>query len=75
MHRRTGIKVAAVFGLFDVVMPATGMLIGCNLAGELGHAVRWAVAGILAVAYELVKALRGDDTCRPGTGDGFRACS
>src|SRR6202522_1813394 len=34
--RRTEIKVATVFGLCDVVMPATGMLIGTRLAGPLG---------------------------------------
>jgi putative Mn2+ efflux pump MntP len=63
VSRRTGIKVATVFGLFDVVMPATGMLIGHRLAGDLGHAARWAGAGVLAVAavYGLVEALRGDD--------------
>ena len=63
VNRRTGIKVATVFGLFDVVMPATGMLVGHRLAGDLGHAARWAGAGVLAVAavYGLVEALRGDD--------------
>ncbi len=63
VDRRTGIKVATVFGLFDIVMPATGMLIGRGLASELGHAARWAGAGILAMAavYGLIEALRGDD--------------
>jgi manganese efflux pump family protein len=63
VDRRTELKVATVFGLFDVVMPGTGMLIGDRLAGELGHAARWAGAGILAAAavWGLVEALRGDD--------------
>jgi manganese efflux pump family protein len=67
VSRRTRFKVATVFGLFDVVMPATGMLIGHGVAGELGHAARWAGAGILAAAaiWGLAEALRGD-----GDGDG-----
>ena len=36
VNRRTEFKVAAVFGLCDVVMPAAGMLIGRGVAGELG---------------------------------------
>ena len=36
VDRRTEIKVATVFGLCDVVMPATGMLIGTGLASPLG---------------------------------------
>jgi len=60
---RTEIKVATVFGLCDVVMPATGMLIGTGLAGPLGSAARWAGAGILfaTAIWGLVEALRGDD--------------
>jgi manganese efflux pump family protein len=63
VNRRTEIKVATVFGLFDIVMPAAGMTIGRGLAGELGHAARWAGAGILAVAavWGLIEALHGDD--------------
>jgi len=63
--RRTGIKVAVVFGLWDTVMPATGLLIGHRLAGDLGPAARWTGAGVLAAAglYGLVEALGdGDDT-------------
>ena len=73
VNRRTGIKVATVFGLFDVVMPATGMLIGHRLAGDLGHAARWAGAGVLAVAavWGLVEALHGDDDT-PRAWDGWR---
>ena len=41
VDRRTEIKVATVFGLCDVVMPAIGMLIGTGLAGPLGAAARW----------------------------------
>src|SRR5580693_5392792 len=65
VDRRTEIKVATVFGLCDVVMPAAGMLIGTGLAGPLGSAARWAGAGILFVTavWGLIEALRaGDDT-------------
>jgi putative Mn2+ efflux pump MntP len=63
VDRRTEIKVATVFGLCDVVMPAAGMLIGTGLAGPLGSAARWAGAGILFVTaiWGLIEALRGDD--------------
>jgi putative Mn2+ efflux pump MntP len=63
VDRRTGLKVATVFGLCDVVMPATGMLIGAGLAGPLGSAARWAGAGILFVTavWGLIEALRGGD--------------
>ena len=61
VDRRTEIKVATVFGLCDVVMPATGMLIGTGLAGPLGSAARWAGAGILFVTavWGLIEALGG----------------
>ena len=61
--RRTEVRVATVFGLCDVVMPATGMLIGTGLAGPLGSAARWAGAGILFVTavWGLIEALRGED--------------
>jgi manganese efflux pump family protein len=63
VDRRTEIKVATVFGLCDVVMPAIGMLIGTGLAGPLGSAARWAGAGILFVTavWGLIEALRGGD--------------
>jgi manganese efflux pump family protein len=63
VDRRTEIKVATVFGLCDVVMPAIGMLIGTGLAGPLGSAARWAGAGVLALTavWGLIEALRGDD--------------
>src|ERR1700759_2249743 len=60
---RTEIKVATVFGLCDVVMPAAGMLIGTSLAGPLGSAARWAGAGILfpPAVWGLIQALRGGE--------------
>ena len=63
VDRPTGLKVAAVFGLWDVVMPAAGLLIGHGLAGELGRAARFTGAGVLAATavWGLVEAARGDD--------------
>jgi manganese efflux pump family protein len=63
VDRRTELKVATVFGLCDVVMPAIGMLIGTRLAGPLGAAAHWAGAGILFVTavWALIEALGGDD--------------
>src|ERR1700684_1207700 len=63
VDRRTELKVATVFGLCDVVMPAIGMLIGTGLAGPLGSAARWAGAGILFVTavWGFIEVLRGDD--------------
>jgi putative Mn2+ efflux pump MntP len=67
VDRRTELKVATVFGLCDVVMPAAGMLIGTGLAGPLGSAARWAGAGILfaTAVWGLIEALGdGDDAPR-----------
>jgi putative Mn2+ efflux pump MntP len=63
VDRRTGLKVATVFGLWDVVMPAAGLLIGRGLAGDLGGAARWTGAGVLAATavWGLIEAVRGDD--------------
>ena len=74
VDRRTEIKVATVFGLCDVVMPATGMLIGTGLAGPLGSAARWAGAGILFVTavWGLLEALRGGDDDDPHAWHGWR---
>src|ERR1700759_2648003 len=63
VDRRTELKVATVFGLCDVVMPAIGMLIGTRLAGPLGAPGHPARAGILFVTavWALIEALGGDD--------------
>ena len=68
VNRRTELKVATVFGLFDVVMPATGTFIGRGLAGALGPACRWAGAGIplVAAVWGLIEALHGDDDAPQG---------
>jgi manganese efflux pump family protein len=67
VDRRTGVKVAVVFGLFDVVMPAAGILIGRGVSGSLGDAARWVGAGIVAATavYGLVEAVRGGHDAPP----------
>ena len=74
VNRRTGLKVAAVFGLWDVVMPAAGLLIGRGLAGDLGSAARWTGAGVLAATavWGLIEALRGGDDDDPQAWHGWR---
>src|SRR6202451_234609 len=74
VNRRTELKVATVFGLCDVVMPATGMLIGTGLAGPLGSAARWAGAGILfaTAVWRLIEALHGGDDDAPKIWHGWR---
>jgi manganese efflux pump family protein len=74
VDRRTEIKVATVFGLCDVVMPAIGMLIGTGLSGPLGSAARWAGAGILfaTAVWGLFEALRGGDDDTPQVWHGWR---
>ncbi len=73
VDRRTELRVATVFGLCDVVMPAAGMLIGTRLAGPLGSAARWAGAGILfaTAVWGLIEAL-GDGDETPQTWHGWR---
>lgn len=73
VDRRTGVRVAVVFGLFDTVMPAIGLLIGHRVAGDLGHAARWTGAGVLAAAgvYGLAEAL-GDGDDMPRAWHGWR---
>src|ERR1700685_3174608 len=74
VDRRTELKVATVFGLCDVVMPAAGMLIGTGLAGPLGSAARWAGAGILfaTAVWRLIEALHGGDDDAPKIWHGWR---
>ena len=63
VDRRTEIKVATVFGLCDVVMPADRDAHRHRPGRPLGSAARWAGAGILFVTavWGLIEALRGDD--------------
>ena len=58
---RTRLRVGLVFGLFESGMPVVGLLLGAQVAGDLGHAARWVGAGLLigVGAYAIVNAVRG----------------
>ena len=49
-----------VFGIFEAGMPVLGLVLGHGLASTLGHAARWAGAGLLTAtgAYGLLQVLR-----------------
>jgi manganese efflux pump family protein len=57
---RTRLRVGLVFGAFESGMPVVGLLIGDNVAGQLGHASRW-IGGALLIGvglYALLSSLR-----------------
>ena len=57
---RTRLRVAVIFGLFEMATPVAGLLLGHELAGTLGHAARFAGAGLLIAtgAYTTLTAAR-----------------
>ncbi len=57
---RTRLRVGLVFGVFESGMPVLGLLLGAQVAGDLGHAARWVGAGLLigVGAYAIVNAVR-----------------
>jgi manganese efflux pump family protein len=57
---RTRLRVGLVFGLFESGMPLVGLLIGDQLADQVGHAGRWAGAATLAAIgiYSIIASLR-----------------
>jgi putative Mn2+ efflux pump MntP len=62
---RIRIEVGVVFGLFEVVMPIVGLLIGHRLADDLGGSTRWIGGGLLIATgltalTALAAALRPD---------------
>jgi putative Mn2+ efflux pump MntP len=59
---RTRIEVGIVFGLFEVLMPIVGLLIGHRLAGDLGGSARW-IGGGLLITTGLIGLVAG---LRPG---------
>ncbi|MGO8957019.1 MAG: manganese efflux pump MntP family protein [Streptosporangiaceae bacterium] len=58
---RTRLRVGLVFGVFESGMPVLGLLLGAQVAGDLGHTARWVGAGLLIAvgAYAIVNAIRG----------------
>jgi putative Mn2+ efflux pump MntP len=65
---RRSLRVAAVFGFWDAVAPAVGILVGGYLAGVIGSVADYVGAGVLFAygVYLLVEAYRTDE---PEQGD------
>jgi manganese efflux pump family protein len=69
---RTRIEVGIVFGLFEVLMPIVGLLIGHRLADDLGNSARW-IGGGLLIATGLAGLIASFQPDRPDrTSDGPR---
>ena len=62
---RTRIEVGIIFGLFEVLMPIVGLLIGHRLAGDLGSSARW-IGGGLLIATGVFGLMAGLQPGRPG---------
>jgi len=58
--RKTRIRTAIAFGLFEAAMPLVGLFIGEHLAGSIGGVGKYAGAGLLIVigAHNIWKARR-----------------
>ncbi len=58
--RKTRIRTAIAFGLFEAAMPLVGLFIGGHLAGSIGGVGKYAGAGLLILigAYNIWKAQR-----------------
>ena len=58
--RKTRIRTAIAFGLFEAAMPLVGLFIGEHLAGSIGGVGKYAGAGLLILigAYNIWKAQR-----------------
>ncbi len=66
----TRLRVGAVFGFFETVLPVLGLLLGRGLAGTLGAASRWLGGGLLVCAglYPLAAAAASGGGERPAAG-------
>jgi putative Mn2+ efflux pump MntP len=49
VNRRTRVRVAVVFGVFEAGMPVAGLVLGHSLAAGLGQAARWLGAAALII--------------------------
>jgi len=58
--RKTRIRTATAFGLFEAAMPLVGLFIGEHLAGSIGGVGKYAGAGLLILigVYNIWKAQR-----------------
>ena len=78
VSRRTRVRVAVVFGVFEAGMPVAGLVLGHSLAAGLGQAARWlgAAALIIVGAAGLRQAWRSrrrEPGLRSGVGEGARS--
>jgi manganese efflux pump family protein len=57
---RTRLRVGLVFGAFESGMPVVGLVVGDQVAGQVGHGARWVGAGLLIAlgCYGLVASAR-----------------
>ncbi|HEX4220542.1 MAG TPA: manganese efflux pump [Acidimicrobiales bacterium] len=71
---RTRIEVGIVFGLFEVLVPIVGLVLGHGLARHLGQAAQWLGGGLLIATGLSGMAMdlraRGHDTKKPVVGKG-----
>ena len=65
---RTRLEIGIVFGLFEVLVPIVGLVLGHGLAHALGHAAQWLGGGLLIAAglFGMAMGLRaeGHDTSK-----------
>jgi manganese efflux pump family protein len=70
---RTRLRVGLVFGAFESGMPVVGLLIGDNVAAQLGRTSRW-IGGALLIGVGLyalvssIRAHRAHRACDPARG-------
>jgi manganese efflux pump family protein len=72
---RTRLRVGLVFGAFETIMPIVGLVIGRQVAGQLGDSARWAGAALLIVlgGYGLATSARADRPRDSQARDRFRS--
>jgi manganese efflux pump family protein len=60
---RTRLEIGIVFGLFEVLMPVVGLVLGHGMANDLGHAAQWLGGGLLIAVglYGMAMGMRADD--------------
>jgi putative Mn2+ efflux pump MntP len=74
VSRRTRVRVAVVFGLFEAGMPVLGLALGRGLAADLGSAARWLGGAALIVlgAVSLIRVRHGRGARRGPRPGGLR---
>ena len=75
VSRRTRVRVAVVFGVFEAGMPVAGLVLGHSLAAGLGQAARWLGAAALVIVgaaglRQAWRSRRRESGLRSGVGEG-----